>query len=77
MPTPETLLARIKDLLNNDGTVIVSTYTRHVEYHKKHADMFLIHNGELAVKRGKSIDVLTMNQGAMTLVKIKGYTKGD
>lgn len=65
--------AKLKFILNNlnaGNIIMLSTYTRHVQYDKRHLDFFKVtKSGDLLVRRGKNWDDMTYNVG------IKAYKK--
>ena len=51
------LIEKIINHLTADGVVIISTYTRSVQYDKKHVDFFKVgDDGSPLVRRGKNWD---------------------
>jgi hypothetical protein len=53
------LYAKIQDTLNAGGIVMMSTYTKHTQYEKKHIDMFRCTKDGVYVQRGKSWDCIS------------------
>lgn len=67
-----TMADEINNHLKNNGTVIVSSYLKAIEYNHNHAGMFFMGNdNELYVKQGNGTLCLSTNNGKMLLVKIR------
>jgi hypothetical protein len=62
---------KINQFLEDDGIVMVTSYTKSWQYEKKHAGMFFMRGEDLHVKSGKS-DVCLSN-GNRDLVNIQAY----
>jgi hypothetical protein len=60
MTKHEEMIEKIVKHLQNNGVVMLSTYTKHTQYNKKHADMFFVDKEGLPrVKRGKTSDIIS------------------
>lgn len=65
-PTADEINAKLAD----GGVVQVSTYTRSTIYTQKHAGMFLeTADGSLAVRRGKSVDRLSIRDHLLVAIR--------
>ena len=67
-----TMAEEINAHLENNGTVIISTYLKNIQYNKKHSGLFFMgDDDELYVKEGRGTLCLSTNNGKMLLVKIR------
>ena len=54
------LLSFIQTALRADKVIMISTYTRHVQYDKRHVDAFkMTKDGDVLVRRGKHWDQIS------------------
>ncbi len=66
------LLKQITEILEADGTIIISTYQRAMEYGKKHSTWFTVgKDGELYVQQGNKKNCLSL--AGKLLVSVKAY----
>ncbi len=59
LATGKKLYNAITNHLNNDGTVLICTYTKATKYQQKHINMFKLgKSGSVYVQRGKNWDCI-------------------
>lgn len=63
------LLNEIKEHLEKDGRIQITTYLKSTIYSKKHADMFFSKNDNLHVKRGKQSDQLSIKDQILVSIR--------